>query len=207
MDAWYMRNAQYRDVEAERMPLKAVLKWMREARRWKGSNGDRTLRVGRAALRSAMKRQELRRAPDVPMMREEEPEERPVPSLEQLACLCDAIEADHLRTYVVVALCTLGRPEAILDLTRDQIDFDRRILRFNAPGRRQTRKRRPEVPVCDALLPWLRRAGSGYVVSYNGRQVASLKAAFLVPTCVRASNVRAGSEPRVGNPCKLVGVA
>lgn len=60
--------------------------------------------------------------------------------------------------FSVVALETAARRGAIQDLKWDQVDFEQGRINFNPSGRKQTKKRRPIVPISDALMPVLRRA-------------------------------------------------
>lgn len=59
--------------------------------------------------------------------------------------------------FLWLALETAARKQAILDLTWDRVDFETRMIHYAVPGRKQTKKRRPSVPISDALLPQLRR--------------------------------------------------
>lgn len=98
----------------------------------------------------------------------------------------------HLQAYLIAAITTLGRPDAILDISvvpeREQIEWDYRLLHLNPAGREQTRKRRPTVPINDYLLPLLQqkeqqyfsalRSGEkstwGYLVEYRGAPMISI---------------------------------
>jgi integrase len=88
----------------------------------------------------------------------------------------------HLPFYVLIGLYTGQRRGAILDLTWQQIDLVRGVINFNPPGRQQTNKRRPIIPVPRSLLAALRRAhrraSSPYVIAYQGEPIASVKTAF-----------------------------
>jgi integrase len=88
----------------------------------------------------------------------------------------------HLPLYVMVALYTGARRGAILDLTWRQVDLVNGRIDFNPPGRPQTNKRRPHIPVPRALLAALRRAhtraSSPYVVAFHGERIKSVKTAF-----------------------------
>lgn len=81
----------------------------------------------------------------------------------------DARARDHLPLFILIALYTGARRGAILDLTWSQIDFIRGHMNLNPPGRQQTKKRRPIVPIHPKLLGHLRRAHrkaiSPYVIS------------------------------------------
>ena len=60
--------------------------------------------------------------------------------------------------FVWLALETAARITAILQLTWDRVDFETKVIHYNVPGRRKTRKRRASVPISNALLPVLQRA-------------------------------------------------
>lgn len=85
----------------------------------------------------------------------------------------------HLPLYTLIALYTGQRRGAILDLTWRQIDLVRGRIDFNPPGRAQTKKRRPIIPIPRPLLAALRRAhrraSCDFVIAYNGNQVGDVK--------------------------------
>jgi hypothetical protein len=64
-----------------------------------------------------------------------------------------------LRRYIVAAICTLARPDAILDMSvapsRAQWMQDEQLFALNPAGRVQTKKVRPVLPVADLLRSWL----------------------------------------------------
>ncbi|MFN3725253.1 MAG: hypothetical protein ACK4SZ_02995 [Allosphingosinicella sp.] len=64
-----------------------------------------------------------------------------------------------LRRYMIGAITTLGRPDAILDMSvapeRGQWMNVERRFDLNPVGRLQTKKRRPVMPVVDLLHSWL----------------------------------------------------
>ena len=88
--------------------------------------------------------------------------------------------------FLAILLNTGARPNAILALTRFQIDLERRLLNLQPPGRDETKKRNPVLPITDALLPWLRAATGDYLVSWHGKPLASIKSAW------RRARARAG---------------
>ena len=53
----------------------------------------------------------------------------------------------------------------------------RPILNLNAPGRVQTKKRRPALPMADWLRPWIETA-EGHLVQYRGKPVKKIAGAF-----------------------------
>jgi integrase len=79
--------------------------------------------------------------------------------------------------FTVLALATWGRKAAIEGIRVDQVDLERRIIHLNPPGRQQTPKRRPIVPIPDWALPAIMR------------MVATCKDGWLLdhPGCVRSA--------------------
>jgi integrase len=113
-----------------------------------------------------------------------EPSERKVRHLThaQFEQFFAAVIAPHARLYVLLGLYTMARPSAILDLQWSRVDFDRGLIDLNPPGRRQTAKRRPVVPMNAELREALQIAyearQSAFVVEHGAKQVASVKKAF-----------------------------
>lgn len=88
---------------------------------------------------------------------------------EQIAAMLDAAWADpvrrHVHLYMLIQLSSHGRSKAILELDADTQIRDG-LIYFNAPGRRQTTKRRAVVPVAPTLAPWLDGL-TGRVIRYR----------------------------------------
>lgn len=80
--------------------------------------------------------------------------------------------------FVALALGTASRRAAIETLTREQVDLAAGVIRLNPKGRRQTNKRRPQVPIADWLRPILERTlkeiEGDYVLDHPG----SIRTAF-----------------------------
>ncbi len=118
---------------------------------------------------------------------------KPTLSLDQMKALFgyafDSAEREHLQNYLLIALTTLARPEAIIDISvdpaRGQIEMDYRLIHQNPEGRQQTKKYRPSVPINDHLLPIIQQKikqfndpmcdTQGYLVEYKGRPIASIR--------------------------------
>lgn len=141
------------------------------------------------ALRWAVAKGVLTKAPDV---WRPEPPERKVRHLTraQFERWFDQVKAPHARLYVELGLATMARPTAILELQWPQVDLERGTVDLNPRGRRQTRKRRPVVPLNDDAIAALEEAYRGhqseYVIERGGNKVASVKKAF------QAASERAG---------------
>lgn len=100
------------------------------------------------------------------------------------------VKADHARLYVLLGLYSMARPSAILDLTWGRVDFERGQINLNPEGRRQTKKKRPVVPLNDEAMDALRLAYAGrqseYVVERGAVKIKSIKKAF------QAASIRSG---------------
>jgi integrase len=141
------------------------------------------------ALRWAAERELIRKAPTV--WRPDPPERRVRHlSRSEFERWFSQVRAPHARLYVELGLATMARPTAILELTWDRVDFERGTVDLNPRGRRQTRKRRPVVPLNDDALAALRIAWearqSEFVVERGAQRVKSIKKAF------QAASARSG---------------
>lgn len=90
--------------------------------------------------------------------------------------------APHASLYMVLGVFTLARPSALFDLRWSQVDFIRNMIDLNPPGRRQTAKKRPVVPMGPLLRAAMEKAFRGrtceYVIESGGKPIASIKKAF-----------------------------
>jgi integrase len=100
------------------------------------------------------------------------------------------VKAPHARLYALLGLFTMARPTAILELTWDRVDFERRQIDLNPRGRRQTKKRRPVVALNDEALDALQDAykarQSEYVIERGAKRIGNIKKAF------QAASARSG---------------
>ena len=105
----------------------------------------------------------------------------------EAGCLLAACTAPHLRLFVLLALTTAARRQAIAELTWDRVDLDAGLIDYG-PGRR--RKRRAIVPITDRLAEALAQARgvatTDYVVEFRVRPAGNLKKSFAA-ACTRAS--------------------
>ncbi|MDD5277708.1 MAG: tyrosine-type recombinase/integrase [Methylovulum sp.] len=97
--------------------------------------------------------------------------------------------ARHLCRFILIGVYTATRHDAILRLrwlpSTDSgwIDLERKKIYRAGSGERQTKKRRPPLPIPDALLPHLRRwramgSASGYVIEFDGHPIGPLRTAW-----------------------------
>ncbi len=139
----------------------------------------RVLQIGQAALNRALREGEIAIAPKVLVGEAPEGEARErILSMKEAATLLSAARTPQLAMFLLLAFGTAARPGAILELTTFQVNCDARLIRFNPPGRRQNWKRRPTVPICDTLLPYLRALPAGPVVAYYGKPIKSIRKTF-----------------------------
>jgi integrase len=133
------------------------------------------------ALRWAAKNGLIEKAPEV--WRPNAPERRTRHlSSQDYAKWFREVKAPHARLFVEIALATLARPSAILELTWAQIDWEHATIDLNPAGRRQTKKHRPIVALDDDTMTLLKAAHEGaqseYVIERGGKKIASMKKAF-----------------------------
>lgn len=93
-----------------------------------------------------------------------------------LQCADDA----HTYLFIHLAIATAGRAQAILDLTWDRVDFERRLISLESERRHG--KRRATVPMSDTVrwplaIAHTIRTGE-HVIEYGGRPVASVRKGF-----------------------------
>ena len=113
----------------------------------------------------------------------------------------------HLPLFILLGLYTGQRKEALLSLRWAQVDLEAGRINFNPPGRKQTKKRRPHVPIAPRLLPHLRHARRratelGHVINRDGARLGDIKKGLRRPAPGpgwKASRpTRSGTRPRRG---------
>lgn len=185
------------------------IEWLRDGGRRSDGYVKRVLTVGKSALNRAYKEGEISSAPYVLPGRDAAPRDR-VLTLAESAAIWKAAKMPHERMMLALLYGTLARPEAALGMRREFYDPERRLLAQNPPGRVQTKKYRPTVPVGEFLLPWLENAPPGPLVAWHGKPIASFKTAWrkiraraglgedVVPKTIRhtmATELRAAGVP------------
>ncbi len=136
----------------------------------------RAIGAAKAAVNWAWHNGELERP--IPFLKVAEgPGRERVLSVNELARLWSEEMPSHVRVFLALLIGTASRPEAALQLTRFQCDLERGTINLNPPGRVQTKKRRPVLPLADWLRPWI-EAADGHLVQFRGRPVAKIAGAF-----------------------------
>lgn len=102
--------------------------------------------------------------------------------------LLDGAESPHIELFIMLALHTAARATAILELTWDRVDLNRRLI--NLAKGDHGNKRRALVPINDSLYPELLKAHeartSDFVIEYAGGPVLRVSNGF------RKTALRAG---------------
>lgn len=187
------------------------VEWLEQGGKKRRSDGyiKRILTDGKSALNWAWKEGEIESVPFI-LPGTDSPARDRVLTPAESAALWLAAELPHERMMLALLYGTLARPEAALDVTREMVDFDRWLMAQNPPGRKQTKKYRPVVPVAGFLRGELERAPAGPLVAWRGKPIASFKTAFrklraraelgdeVVPKTIRhtmATELRAAGVP------------
>lgn len=135
----------------------------------------------RSALKWAEKRRIIDRAPHVERPSKPPPREVYFTRAE-IARLIRSCEAPHIRLFVILAMATAARREALLGLTWDRVDLARGVIDLRDPEVKRRHKGRAVVPVNRtakaALAEAHRIRRSDVVIEYAGRQVATVKKAL-----------------------------
>lgn len=101
---------------------------------------------------------------------------------EQFHEVLSATTYSHLHLFMVLAVSTGARSNAILDLTWDRVDFTRRLIDLRNTERYETAKGRAVVPITDSAYKYLSEARKGaqtrYVIEYAGSPVKHIRYAM-----------------------------
>jgi integrase len=144
------------------------------------TNGTIHVELGylRSALKFAWREGWIVAVPHVPLPRKPAPQPRAL-TREEAERLVDSAIQPHVRLFLLLALTTAGRAGAILDLTWNRVDLERRTIRLRDPDRDETPKGRATVPINDTALDALQDARRGavseYVIEWAGDRVRSVK--------------------------------
>jgi len=169
--------------ELDRARQREFMDWLRSGRgsgKPRLSDGyiKRIMGIGAAALNDGYHEGEIASVPYI-IPGEDGPARDRVLSLDESKALWDAAKLPHERMMLAILYGSLARPVAALELRKEwAFDKTRRLLTQNPPGRKQTKKYRPVVPVCGFLLPWLEAADDGPLVNWHGKPIKSFKTAW-----------------------------
>lgn len=134
----------------------------------------------RATVKWAEKRGLVNSAPHIELPRMPPPRDRYLTRSEASALIEAAIDP-HIRLAILLMLTTAGRIGALLELTWDRVDLERRVIKL-AGNDIGPKKGRATVPINDTLVAALQAAEassvSPYVIEWGGRRVGSIKTGF-----------------------------
>jgi integrase len=179
------------DMRADLVPEEAVSAYIAKRRAAGINDGSivAELKQLRASLHWAVRKNLIVKAPYLHTPKTPEPRDKRL-TRKQAVQFLKAIEHPHLRLFVIIALTTGARSQAILDLTWDRVHLSRRLIDLRDPDRTQPSKARPTVPInvtlTRALIEAKDNATTEHVIEWNGHRVGNIKEAF------RTAAVRAG---------------
>ena len=147
-------------------------------RRRKAGVSDGTIRKELTTLRSAINHHGKNHGAVFALPAAPSPKDRYLLHSEYQALL-EAAKAPHLRLFIMLALATAGRKEAILDLTWDRVSFDSDRINL---GRGNRQKGRAVVKMDKELKRHLRDAyearTSDHVIEWAGDRVKNIRHGF-----------------------------
>lgn len=142
------------------------------------SYARRTLTVGKAALAWAQAEGMIRAAPVVKLPSDGPGRDRVLSHAEVSAIVRACADEDHLYRFAVLLLATWSRPEALLELDRERCDLERGLVDLNPPGRPQTKKFRPVVPLVYRARHVIADITAGPIITWRGEPLQSIKTAW-----------------------------
>ena len=170
--AWWGAEDTIADVTIGRQ--RAFLQWLL-GRGLSEGYARRVLGVGQSAMNRAWKHGEISQVPfvELPRMGEAYPH---YASRDQMVRLLNTPMPEHIFALLLIRLTTACRGDAAQDLQVFQLDRAAGLVRLNPPGRAQTKKYRPVVPLQPMLAAYVgQRKPEAYIVHWHGRKVASVK--------------------------------
>jgi integrase len=151
----------------------------------KRSTIQRTINIGKAAISRAFKRGELAAMPFIlsVTVKGHPPKGRPMEVAELVRLYGES--APHLQTFIRWALGTAARPQAIIELRSQQVEWAHGVVHLNPEGREQNKKHRPVVKLPRKLAG---EVFEGWLLTHRGRHAENVK------TARRAAVRRAGLD-------------
>lgn len=164
------------------------------ALRKKQKRSDGTIHTELGHLRTvlvwAVKKRLIAFAPEISRPAKPEPKDRHL-SRDEAKRLIAAATQPHVKLAMHLMLATAARITAILQLTWDRVDFERKLIYLRDPDDKARRKGRATVPINKTLMKALREAHGGalsdYVVEWAGEPVKSIKRS--VSTAARLAKI------------------
>lgn len=177
---WKALKGTFGGREAEAIGSESCTGYIAERRRNKRADGTIWTELNhlRIVLSWAGKRNRISRVPFIDMPSKPAPRDRWLTKAE-VNLLKNCASAEHVRLFIVLAIATGGRKEALLTLKWDQVDFVRGIIHLDDQMAPHKRKGRASVPMNRTILAALQEqrkaALSDYVIEWCGNPVKSVK--------------------------------
>lgn len=181
-DAWRRLAPTFGELLPASVTKKLCFDYVNDRRNDGVSDGTIHLELGylRAAFTLAEREKWIGHAPYIPLPQKPPPRDLYITKT-QAPALIDAAMTPHSRLFIILALCTAGRSQAILDLTWDRVNFDARRIDLRDPMKAKTPKGRALIPMNEtaylALVEAKKAALSPYVIEWAGDRVGSVKKA------------------------------
>lgn len=142
----------------------------------------RVLGVGGAALKRAVRKKELVGAPPISGVKVRKKRLYRA-SIEEMGALLNATDTmPWVRKWIIGSIATVSRPEAVLQLSRPQLDFPNRLIDMNPPGRETTIKGRPIIPMVQVAYDNMQGEWTGLWIAYpterGARPLKSIRMGF-----------------------------
>lgn len=197
---WRKLQATFGDLESEAVTPAKCREYI--AQRRKDGKADGTIWTElnhlRIVMNWAVKQKLIVTTPVVETPPQPEPLDRHL-TRDEFQRLWDGCEAPHMQVALALLIATGARIEAVLELTWDRVDFDRRLIRLQNPFVVKKRKGRAIVPINDDLMAVLSTAHhvrrTDCVVEYGERRLKSIRTAF--NAAVRRSGLSDDVTPHV----------
>lgn len=145
---------------------------------------SRQISTGVSAIRYALARHEIGSAPQIISYKHNVRRKR-VLSIEEMKRLLNATkDLEHVRRWLLLAIGTAARPNAILELasTPPMLDLENGLIDLLPPEMEgeQEDKRRPIIPIAPTLLPLVKAwaAEGERLVMYRGKRVKKIRMGF-----------------------------
>lgn len=177
---WKALKGTFGEREVESIGLETCNGYIAERRSRGRSDGTIWTELNhlRIVVSWGAKRNRLRIVPFIPMPPKPAPKDRWL-TRDELGLLKNAATQPHIRLFLVLAIATGGRKEALLTLKWEQVDFVRGIIHLDDRKAPHKRKGRASVPMNRTILAALHEARkaalSDYVIEWNGQPVKSVK--------------------------------
>jgi hypothetical protein len=97
------------------------------------------------------------------------PERSFIPSDRELSRLLSAPMLDKLFRWIIIQMCTAGRPQTSIDLRPEMRNRDARLVDLNPPNRRQNKKYRATIRESRVFRGWLDQWEKEGLDAYGGR--------------------------------------